>query len=55
MTEELLKWLEKEFYYCNHAKYRKYFKEWVENLLPHQIDGFNKQMIGQKDKSKIIL
>lgn len=53
MDNELKLWLEKEFYKCNHAKYRKYFDIWVQNLLPHQIDGFYRQMIGQKEQSKV--
>lgn len=53
MNEELKLWLEKEFYYSNHPKYRKYFQEWFNNLLPHQLEGFYKQMIGMKTKSKV--
>lgn len=54
MNDELKEWLEKEFYYSNHSKYRKYFNEWFSNLLPHQIEGFQNQLIGFKTKSKII-
>lgn len=52
ISEELYNWLEKEFYRCNHSKYRKYFKEWIENITDSQIDGFYKQMLCQNDKSK---
>jgi hypothetical protein len=45
MTEELYEWLEFRFYHDNHVKYRKYFKEWIDNITPNQIEGFYKQMI----------
>ena len=54
MSDELYTWLEKEFKYSNHKKYHKYFNEWVKNITNSQIDGFNRQMIGQLTKSKII-
>lgn len=44
MTPELYEWLRKEFYYCNHNKYRHLFEEWVKNITPDQIEGFSKQM-----------
>ena len=47
MTEELFKWLEFRFYHDNYVKYRKYFKEWIFNITPNQIEGFYKQMITQ--------
>ena len=53
MTEELYNWLEKEFNINNHKKYRKYFKEWVDNLTNDQIKGFNDLMIGVLTNSKI--
>lgn len=45
MPKELKNYLELMFRVCNHPKYRKYFDEWVNNLLPHQIEGFNKQRL----------
>lgn len=51
MEEELYNWLEREFYRSNHTKY---FKEWITNILPHQIEGFRNQMVGQITKSKVI-
>lgn len=47
MTKELFEWLEFRFYRDNHVKYRKYFKEWIDNITPNQIEGFYKQMITQ--------
>lgn len=55
MEEELYNWLEREFYRSNHTKYHKYIlKEWIANILPHQIEGFRNQMVGQITKSKVI-
>nr|UVX47266.1 MAG: AdoMet dependent proline di-methyltransferase [Bacteriophage sp.] len=42
------------FYKCNHAKYRKYADEWLNNLTDAQIEGFERQRIGQIDKSKCV-
>lgn len=36
------------------AKYRKYADEWLNNLTDAQIEGFEKQRIGQIDKSKCV-
>lgn len=47
MTKGLYDWLEFRFYRDNHIKYRKYFKEWVSNITPNQIEGFYKQMTTQ--------
>lgn len=44
MTDELYNWLEKQFNYSNHVKYRKYFKEWISNITDNQIDGYRNQM-----------
>lgn len=49
-----LEWLRLEFYKCNHAKYRKYADEWLNNLTDAQIEGFERQRIGQIDKSKCV-
>ena len=43
MTDELYEWLKFRWGRDNHAKYRKYFEEWVENITPSQIEGFSKQ------------
>lgn len=53
MDKQLLNWLEKEFYKCNHPKYHKYFKEWVSNVVPSQLEGFSNMMIGQMTQSKV--
>jgi hypothetical protein len=49
-----IEWLRLEFYKCNHAKYRKYADEWLNNLTDAQIEGFENQRIGQIDKSKCV-
>lgn len=55
MNKEItLEWLRLEFYKCNHAKYREYADEWLNNLTDAQIEGFEKQRIGQIDKSKCV-
>lgn len=53
MERELYNWLEREFYKSNHTKYHRYFKEWITNICPHQVEGFKNQMIGQLTKSKV--
>jgi hypothetical protein len=42
MTPELYTWLEETWIRSNHAKYLKYFEEWIKNLTDSQIKGFNK-------------
>jgi hypothetical protein len=42
MTPELYEWLHEIWVRHNHAKYRKYFEEWIENLTEGQIKGFSK-------------
>lgn len=37
-----IEWLRLEFYKCNHAKYRKYADEWLNNLTDAQIEGFER-------------
>lgn len=55
MNKEItLEWLRLEFNKCNHAKYRKYDDEWLNNLTDAQIEGFERQRIGQIDKSKCV-
>lgn len=49
-----LEWLRSEFNKCNHAKYRKYADEWLNNLTDAQIEGFERQHTGQIDKSKCV-
>ena len=44
MNPKLYAWLQKKFYYDNHNKYKKYFYEWVSNIIQNQIDGFEHQM-----------
>lgn len=50
MTRKLYNWLQREFYLCNHSKYRYLFKTWVDNITQNQIDGFNKQMYNKENK-----
>lgn len=52
-TFKCYNWLEREFYKSNHTKYHRYFKEWITNICPHQVEGFRNQMIGQLTKSKV--
>lgn len=40
MTQELYEHLRQQFYWNNHAKYRKYFEEWVGKLTSTQIEYF---------------
>lgn len=54
MNDILYEWIEKQFYYSNHKKYHKYFKEWVSNLTEDQIRYFEDQRVGQLTKSKIV-
>ena len=44
MTTKLKEWLREQWRLSNHAKYQHYFEEWIDNILPHQIKGFEKQM-----------
>lgn len=44
MTEVIYEYLRKRFYKSNHAKYRKYFEEWVINLTESQIYYFKIEM-----------
>lgn len=53
MRKLLMNWLEKEFYKCNHPKYHKYFKEWISNVVPSQLEGFSNMMVGQITQSKV--
>lgn len=44
MTTKLKEWLRTQWRYSNHAKYQHYFDEWISNITPSQIEGFEKQM-----------
>ena len=44
ISTKLMEWLRYQWKISNHAKYQRYFDEWVKNILPSQIDGFEKQM-----------
>lgn len=46
----LYTWLEKQFYYSNHTKYRKYFKEWISNITQDQLNGYRNQMNAKLQK-----
>lgn len=39
-----MEWLRYQWRISNHSKYQHYFEEWVKNILPEQIQGFEKQM-----------
>ena len=43
-----------EFFKSNHPKYHKYFQEWIANVTQGQIEGFEKQRIGQITQNKHI-
>lgn len=53
MNNFLYAWIEQQFYLSNVKKYHKYFNTWIKNITPDQIDGFNQQRIGMRDKSKV--
>ncbi len=44
MSEQLFTYLELRFYKENHARYHKYFKEWIENVNTNQLFYFQKEM-----------
>ncbi len=43
MDKEMYEYLRKRFYQNNHTKYRKYFEEWVKNVVDTQIMYFEKE------------
>ena len=43
MTQEMYTYLQRRFYQNNHAKYRKYFEEWVRNVTETQLMYFEKE------------
>lgn len=43
MTKEMYTYLQQRFYRNNHAKYRKYFEEWVSNVTETQLMYFEKE------------
>lgn len=54
MSSVLKEWLRNEFYKSNQTKYHKYFDEWICNVIPSQIEGFENQRIGQLNKNKCL-
>ena len=44
MMMTLNEYLDNQWKICNHPKYYKYFKEWVENITDTQIYYFKKEM-----------
>lgn len=50
MSRELYNWLQREFYLCNHPKYRHLFEVWISNITQAQIEGFKKQMFNKENK-----
>lgn len=53
ISKELLSYLRETFYRNNHTKYRKYFDECVNNLMPSQIFYFEKQRLNIIDNANI--
>lgn len=49
MTRELYNWLQREFYLCNHSRYRHLFDMWIGNITQDQIGGFSKQMYNKEN------
>jgi len=49
----LFDYLRERFYRNNHAKYRKYFDEWVSNITENQLFYFEKERISIKNQEKI--
>lgn len=47
MNEQLYKYLQEHWKTCNLPKYQKYFNEWVANLTPDQINGYNQFWLKQ--------
>lgn len=43
MTQEMYIYLQQRFYRNNHAKYRKYFEEWIANVTDTQLMYFEKE------------
>lgn len=53
MNKDLYNWLEKEWRFNDHVKYRKYFIQWIKNLTKDQIIGFSKQYKQFLDNSMV--
>lgn len=49
----LFDYLRERFYRNNHAKYRKYFDEWISNITENQLFYFEKERISIKNQEKI--
>lgn len=49
MSNELYEWLFQHWRRDNHAKYLRYFEEWISNITESQIRYFNKQMYNEKN------
>lgn len=47
-NKELKDWMEYEWRYSTHPKYRHLFEEWWKNITTSQIEGFKKQMYNLK-------
>jgi hypothetical protein len=54
MTSELYEHLKQQFYLNNHAKYKKYFEEWVSNLTSIQIEYFEIEKENIKNLAKFL-
>lgn len=44
LNQSIYTYLEVRYYQDNHAKYHKYFEEWVKNVTDNQLYYFNKDM-----------
>ena len=45
MRKEIRQYLEWRFRVNNHPKYQQYRDEWIDNLLPNQIQYFEQEMV----------
>lgn len=50
MNQPILNWLQYRWRIDNHNKYQHLFKEWIVNITPGQIQGFEKQMYNDINK-----
>lgn len=53
-NSKLFIWLKERFNEDNHNKYKYLFTEWVENITEGQVDGFNKQMYNEINKTLVL-
>ena len=46
--------MQREFYLCNHSKYRYLFETGVSNITQDQIDGFSKQIYNKETEARAL-